>query len=203
MAVPSPRELVVGYAVAAAGFLLASLPASLGKQAAPRALDAGGEASWYEANPSSGRSIPEQIRRVAVEEGVDPALVAAIVQVESGFDPKALSPRGAVGLMQVLPETASLVGVVGHEEPTSNLQAGCRYLHVLFEEFGGDVELVLAAYNAGPGAVYRSGGIPPYGETRAFVARVAETYRNLTGQPLAAAKLGFWAPEGAPAFPRL
>lgn len=156
---------------------------------------AAGEESWYEIlTPQEQSNIPEEIRQAALAEGVDPALVAAIVQVESGFNPKAFSEKGAVGLMQVLPETAMLVGVASHHEPEANLKAGCRYLRLLFEEFGGDVELVLAAYNAGPGAVYKSGGIPPFRETQAFVLRVEEAYRKLTGQPLATARFGFWAP---------
>lgn len=144
--------------------------------------------------PDTSATIPEWIRRAALAEGVDPALAAAIVEVESGFDPAARSERGAVGLMQVLPGTALLVGVAAHEEPSENLKAGCRYLRLLFEDFGGDVELVVAAYNAGPGAVYRFGGIPPFRETQTFVARVAEAYAQMTGQPLETARFGFLSP---------
>lgn len=180
---------------AACGILLSSAVARFGVSADAVDPAVKGEESWYEmARPQEQGNIPEEIRQAALAEGVDPALVAAIVEVESGFNPKASSEKGAVGLMQVLPETAMLVGVASHHEPEGNLRAGCRYLRLLFEDFGGDVELVLAAYNAGPGAVYKSGGIPPYRETRTFVLRVEEAYRKLTGQPLAAARFGFWAP---------
>ncbi len=189
------RELGLAYAAAACGFVLAGAVARFGVSVA--SLDPGveGEERWYEIVTAQQQgTIPEEIRHAALAEGVDPALVAAIVQVESGFNPKAYSEKGAVGLMQVLPETATLVGVASHHEPEANLRAGCRYLRLLFQDFGGDVELVLAAYNAGPGAVYKSGGIPPYRETQAFVRKVEEAYRKLTGQPLATARFGFWAP---------
>lgn len=189
------RELTLAYAAALCGVLLSGAVARFG--AGGGVVDPGvkGEESWYEiVTLQEQGNIPHEIRQAALAEGVDPALVAAIVQVESGFNPQATSEKGAVGLMQVLPETAMLVGVASHHEPEANLRAGCRYLRLLFEDFGGDVELVLAAYNAGPGAVYKSGGIPPYRETQAFVLKVEEAYRKLTGQPLATARFGFWAP---------
>lgn len=185
----------MAWVAAAAGALLVGSLGSVRLPSGPADLKAAGEEGWREVDmPAVPPPIPEPIRRAALAEGVDPALVAAIVEVESGFDPAARSARGALGLMQVLPETAVLVGVEGHEEPEANLRAGCRYLRLLFEDFGGDMELVVAAYNAGPGAVYRFGGVPPFRETRAFVTRVAEAYRGLTGQPLEAARLGFWGP---------
>lgn len=191
----SLRELTLAYVAAACGVLLCGTVARFGVHAGSGVPGGKGEESWYEiGTPQMHGGIPEEIWQAALAEGVDPALVAAIVQVESGFNPKAFSEKGAVGLMQVLPETAMLVGVPSHHDPEANLRAGCRYLRLLFEDFGGDVELVLAAYNAGPGAVYKSGGIPPYRETQTFVQRVKEAYRTLNGQPLAAAKFGFWAP---------
>jgi soluble lytic murein transglycosylase-like protein len=83
--------------------------------------------------------------------------------------------------MQILPETAALMGLPEPADPASSLEAGCRYLAALLESFGGDVELALAAYNAGPGAVRRWGGVPPYRETTTFVRRVGENYRRITG----------------------
>jgi len=126
--------------------------------------------------------LPRVLLEAALEEGVDPVLVAAIVEVESGYRHGARSPRGAVGLMQVLPETASLMGVAEYSDPRENLRAGCRYLRWLSEDFGTDVDLVLAAYNAGPGAVYRYGGVPPFRETQLFVKRVREVYFRLAGK---------------------
>lgn len=123
----------------------------------------------------------ESIAATAMRHGLDPALVQAVMEAESGYDPLAVSAKGAVGLMQILPETAALMGLPEPADPASSLEAGCRYLAALQDIFGGDVELALAAYNAGPGAVRRWGSVPPYRETRAFVRRVADTYRRLTG----------------------
>jgi len=139
-------------------------------------------------SPFAGATPFEQrVIAVATAEGLDPALVLAVVEVESGQAPDAVSPKGAVGLMQVLPETAAQIGVADAADPARNLEAGCKYLAALLESFGGDVELALAAYNAGPGAVRHWGTVPPYAETKAFVARVASRYERLTGLDLAGA----------------
>jgi soluble lytic murein transglycosylase-like protein len=121
------------------------------------------------------------IAAAAMRNALDPALVLAVIGAESGHDPYAVSPKGAIGLMQILPETAALMGLPEAADPASSLEAGCRYLAALLRTFGGDVELALAAYNAGPGAVRRWGGIPPYRETTAFVRRVGANYRRITG----------------------
>lgn len=132
--------------------------------------------------------VPTSVQAAASRAGLDPALVLAVIQAESGHDPRAVSPRGAVGLMQVLPETGAFLGLEEVADPAVNLEAGCRYLAALLERFGGDVELALAAYNAGPGAVRRWGTVPPYRETREFVRRVAAAYRDMTGLGLEAAE---------------
>ena len=106
---------------------------------------------------------------------LNPYLVAAVVQVESAFNPRALSPKGARGLMQLLPETARRFGLQRKKDlfnPAKNLEAGVRYLKWLSERFSGDAARVLAAYNAGEGAVDRFGGVPPYQETRNYVTRI-------------------------------
>ena len=118
----------------------------------------------------------ERIREAADRHGLDALLVAAIVQVESGFDAQAVSARGALGLMQVMPETAEQFGVDNLSDPTRNLEAGTRYLACLVRRFDGDVVLSLAAYNAGPAAVHRFGGLPPFRETRRFTERVLRLY---------------------------
>jgi len=119
----------------------------------------------------------DAIHAAAVRYGLDSLLVAAMVQVESSFVPGAVSPQGAVGLMQVMPATASRYGAAESLiEPRINLDVGCRYLRGLLGQFGGDLELALAAYNAGPGNVRRFGGVPPFSETRAYVARVLSVY---------------------------
>lgn len=148
------------------------------------------EERWREVPALSASGLSQQLRMVALEESVDPFLVAAIVKTESDFQTNARSPKGALGLMQVLPETALFVGIASLESPEDSLRAGCRYLRWLFDDFGEDVELVLAAYNAGPGAVYRFGGVPPFPETQAFVKRVQKAYAELTGQPLGSVRLG-------------
>jgi hypothetical protein len=116
--------------------------------------------------------------KVALRHGLDPDLVLAVVGVESGFRPEAVSPKGAQGLMQLMPETATALGVQDAFDPAANLDAGVRHLGSLLTLYGGDVARALAAYNAGEGAVARHGGIPPYRETRAYVRRVLERYRE-------------------------
>ena len=123
---------------------------------------------------------PEAIRQVIGQTSsqfkVDPKLVDAVVRVESGYDPKALSPKGAQGLMQLIPATAARFGVRDPFDPAENVRGGVSYLSELLTEFNGSVPLTLAAYNAGEGAVERYGGIPPYVETRDYVRRVTELY---------------------------
>jgi soluble lytic murein transglycosylase-like protein len=139
--------------------------------------------------------LEQRVIEVATREGLDPALVLAVIEAESGQEADAVSPKGAVGLMQLLPETAAEIGYPDAADPASNLEAGCRYLAALLEGFGGDVELALAAYNAGPGAVRRWGTVPPYRETKTFVARVAAEYERLTGLDLAGATRFSYAPS--------
>ncbi len=102
----------------------------------------------------------------------------AVVSVESGFRPQAVSPKGAQGLMQLMPRTASSLGVADAFDPAQNLDGGTRHLGQLLTLYGGDLVRALAAYNAGEGAVVRHGGVPPYRETRAYVKKVLEQYRG-------------------------
>lgn len=118
----------------------------------------------------------EMIDQVASRYSVDPLLLAAIVEVESGFDATAVSPRGAIGLTQIMPNTGEHLDAVDLHEPAANLDAGARYLRQLQDQFDGDVGLMLAAYNAGPGNVARFGGVPPFRETRQFISRVLGIY---------------------------
>ena len=112
------------------------------------------------------------IEMVARENGVDPTLVKAVALVESGFNPKARSPKGAQGLMQLMPMTAAQYGVSNIHDPYQNLNAGARYLRQLLDQYRGDVTLALAAYNAGSAAVLRYGGVPAYAETQDYVRKV-------------------------------
>lgn len=115
--------------------------------------------------------LREQARRSAEEAGIDPFLFEALVSVESGFNPRATSPKGAMGLAQLMPGTARMLGVTDAYDPSQNLNAGARYLAQMLRQFGSE-ELALAAYNAGPGNVTRYGGIPPFAETQSYVQRV-------------------------------
>lgn len=115
----------------------------------------------------------ELIATTAARHGVNPELVAAVIRAESASNPRAVSRKGARGLMQLMPATAAQFGVATHElfEPERNLEAGVRYLAVLVGKLD-SLDLVLAAYNAGEGAVARHGGVPPYRETREYIARI-------------------------------
>jgi len=115
-------------------------------------------------------NISPMIAQAAALEGVPPNLLAALVEVESGGNPRAVSPAGAIGLTQLMPSTARALGVNPYD-PWENLLGGARYLRQQYERFG-DWALALAAYNAGPGAVQKYGGIPPYRETQEYVRKV-------------------------------
>jgi hypothetical protein len=119
-----------------------------------------------------GSPYAEIIAAAAEAHGVDPMLVRALIQVESGYRPRARSPRGAMGLMQLMPSTAREYNVRHPFEPKANIEAGIKHLKTLIDRFGDDVGLALAAYNAGPGAVEKFNGIPPYRETRSYVSRI-------------------------------
>lgn len=126
------------------------------------------------------RRYARQVELAATEQGLDPALVHAVVQVESGYDALAVSPRGARGLMQLMPATASRLGVANSFDPAANLRGGTRYLRMLINAFDNDLPLALAAYNAGEGAVRRHAmRIPPYRETMMYVAAVMRRYQVL------------------------
>lgn len=135
------------------------------------ACDVNSPIDWYNI-----RLYPEKfastIDVAAKEYGVSSALIRAVIHAESAFRPDAQSRVGAVGLMQLMPATASDLGVTDRFDPTENIYGGVKYLAQLLERFGDDVQLATAAYNAGPGAVLRYGGIPPYPETQAYVERV-------------------------------
>lgn len=127
---------------------------------------------------ASAREIDEAIEQSARRHNVDPNLVRALVKVESNFNPNAVSRKGAMGLMQLMPFTARQLNVTNPFDPQQNVDAGVRHLKSLLEDFGGDVGLSLAAYNAGKGAVERSNGIPRYPETVNYVRRITSLYAN-------------------------
>jgi soluble lytic murein transglycosylase-like protein len=124
-------------------------------------------------------SLMPLVRAAARTHGLPEALLQAVVETESGFDPAAVSPKGALGLMQLMPQTARALQVRDARDPADNIDGGARYLKELLSRFRNDLALALAAYNAGPGAVERSGGIPRIAETQAYVPRVIARYHHL------------------------
>ena len=130
--------------------------------------------------PAVERQYVVIVDRASRASGVEDALVHALIFAESAYDPRAVSPAGAIGLMQLMPETARRYGVADLFDPEQNVRTVVRHLKDLLEQFDGDVELAIAAYNAGPNAVIRAGNrVPPYPETRRYVPRVLEHYRRL------------------------
>ncbi len=124
----------------------------------------------------SDREIEAAIDQAASRHNVDPSLVRAVIKVESNFNPNAVSRKGAMGLMQLMPQTARQLKVTNPFDPQQNVDAGVRHLKMLMENYGGDVSLSLAAYNAGAGAVARSAGVPRFAETRNYVKRITQLY---------------------------
>jgi hypothetical protein len=143
--------------------------------------------------PAPTPEISSLVEQTADRHQVDPQLVDAIIKVESQYDPTALSYKGAMGLMQLIPETAQRFGVANPFDPKDNIEGGVSYLKHLLDMFGGDLPRSLAAYNAGEGAVQRSGGVPSYAETQAYVRKVTHIYQSTSGQTGAQAA-GYKAP---------
>jgi soluble lytic murein transglycosylase-like protein len=159
-----------------------------GTSASSFASLASGTASTASATSTSsslpaGTPYAAEITSAATANGIDPALLAGLVKQESGFNPNAGSGAGARGLTQLMPSTAAGLGVSNVLDPVQSLNAGAKYLKQQLDTFGGDVTKALAAYNAGPGAVQRFGGVPPYAETQNYVRIVqanAAAYRSGT-----------------------
>lgn len=124
--------------------------------------------------------ISQMIEKYAAKHGVDTTLAKAVAKIESDNDATAVSEAGALGVMQLMPETASQLGVSNPLNPAENIEGGVRYLKGLLDKYSGNVALALAAYNAGPGSVEKYGGIPPYRETQAYVTKVLDYYKQLS-----------------------
>lgn len=149
----------------------------LPEPAGPPPVPPGFELGFLPAHVVPTTPYGELLYAAAKRHALNPALLAAVARAESAFDPAALSPKGARGILQLMPATAERFGVRASRlwDPEANVEAGARYLRFLAGEFDGDLKLVLAAYNAGEGAVRRHGGVPPYRETRRYVDRILGT----------------------------
>jgi soluble lytic murein transglycosylase-like protein len=132
----------------------------------------------YDSSASVNAPFADVIADAARTHGVDPRLVAAVARRESRFNPNAVSPVGACGIMQLMPATARFLGIKDIFDARENLFGGARYLRALLDTFHGDLDLTLAAYNAGPGAVQKYNGVPPFRETRAYVASIRAAYQR-------------------------
>ena len=169
---------------AAAGTTGTSAPAgTTGATASLSGLTAAGATGAPTGTTGSLAGVPygDEITAAARRNGIDPALLAGLVRQESNFNASAVSSAGARGLTQLMPATAAGLGVGDPTDPAQALEGGARYLRRQLDAFGGDVTKALAAYNAGPGAVQRYGGVPPYAETQAYVSKVqafAAAYRG-------------------------
>jgi soluble lytic murein transglycosylase-like protein len=132
----------------------------------------------YAPNALAPADIQALVNTASARNGVSPSLINAVVMAESAGDPSAISTAGAQGLMQLMPGTSADCGLSNPFDPQQNVDCGSRYLHALLERYNNNIELAVAAYNAGPGAVDQYHGVPPYAETRAYVSRVLTAYRN-------------------------
>lgn len=181
-AIQSQIQALTGSQPAAAGFdqaLASAAPGATGPTAA--AASAPAAAAGGTLGGGAPSAYDGEIQAAAQKYGLDPALLKALIRQESNFNPTAGSPAGAQGLTQLMPGTARSLGVTDPRDPKQAIDGGARYLKQQLDAFGGDVEKALAAYNAGPGAVKKYGGIPPYAETQNYVKKVmgyAQEYRG-------------------------
>lgn len=128
--------------------------------------------------PASSPALGDVVASASERHRIDPDLVQSVIRAESGFNVRAVSPKGAQGLMQLMPQTASVLGVNNAFDPVANVDGGTRYLRMLLEHYNFDLVKALAAYNAGPQRVEQYGGVPPYYETRAYVARIIRDFNQ-------------------------
>ena len=188
--VPPATAAAASPAVKPASFK-AQLAAAQGPQSSTGGLAAPGEVASG-TGPVNGRFSAE-INAAAKKYRLDPAVLKGLIKQESNFNPNAGSPAGARGLAQLMPGTARGLGVTNVLDPQQSINGGAKYLRQMLDQFGGDIRKALAAYNAGPGAVQKYKGIPPYAETQNYVKKVlgyAETFRGEAKPDVAPAKAG-------------
>lgn len=174
--VPRPTPFTLQRARVAADEVTRFVAAHPEGEAPASARDNPNYAGLSRGRSVSGEQIDNAINEAAARNGVDPNLVRAIVKVESNFNPRAVSRKGAMGLMQLMPSTARSLNVANPFDPAQNIEGGVRHFRSLMDTFGGDLELSLAAYNAGAKAVQKSGGVPNYTETQDYVRRITDLY---------------------------
>jgi len=165
---------------------------------APRVV---GPAALAAAVPAPPTGIDEAVERIAAQQSVPPELLHSVIQVESNYNPYAVSPKGAQGLMQLIPATARRFGVDNVFNPVENIQGGARYLRYLLDLYHWDVPLALAAYNAGEAAVSKYGGVPPYRETQNYLVSVKKRLDKAAGRKAQAPAAKPAAPPRDPAEP--
>ena len=174
--VPAPNGAVMRAAKSAAAEVNQYLGHESSQLASAKIIAANFSASNFRGPLATSVDIDTAIEQAAARHNVDPNLVRAVVKVESNFNPNAVSRKGAMGLMQLMPATARQLKVKNPFDPEQNVDAGVRHLKQLLESYGGDVKLTLAAYNAGSGAVARNSGVPHYAETQNYVRRITNLY---------------------------
>lgn len=175
-ALPRPLETRTGPLLSVLALFLALLvvpPVALGAEHVT------GEFDFRVPRGSTSAQIKGWIRETSAKYGLDPCLVQALIEIESGGNPAAVSPKGAQGLMQIMPGTAQDLKLKDSFDAARNIEAGTRYLRQLLDRFNGDVKLALAAYNAGPGTVSRCGGVPPIPETRQYIEKIKARYGKI------------------------
>jgi Transglycosylase SLT domain len=148
------------------------------------------------------QNLSEVINTISDQHHLDPDFISSVIHAESGFNPRAVSPKGAQGLMQLMPGTASKLGVSNAFDPRANVEGGTRYLSELLQRYKFDAVKALAAYNAGPQRVQQYGGVPPYYETRTYVARIVRDYNRKKIAERKAAAATAKATRTKPATPR-
>jgi Transglycosylase SLT domain len=177
----APLVLAGGLAAIGSGVVSAGVFVARGSDGVPRLFNVPDSTTAGAIPEGSGywrASLWPTVERTAHDLGLDPHLLDLMIRVESGYNAHAVSPKGARGVMQLMPDTARMYGVANVFNAYENIRAGARYFKDLLDRFGADVRLALAAYNAGPDAVERHGGVPPYPETQDYVSSILGAYKS-------------------------